>query len=225
LSLNQLPESWRVALEDEFRLDYFQSLQAFVERERQQHTVFPGGEQTLAAFQFTPLDQVRVVLLGQDPYHGEGQANGLCFSVGRGVKSPPSLVNIFKELQSDVGCQIPNHGDLKSWASQGVLLLNTVLTVRESEANSHRRQGWERFTDRVIEIINAQSRSVIFILWGKPAQKKESLIDTEKHTILKSSHPSPLSSYRGFFGSKPFTKVNQCLIENREQPIDWALGD
>lgn len=188
--------------------------------------IFPSKENVFNALNMTPLDKVRVVILGQDPYHGEGQAHGLCFSVPRGIKPPPSLVNIFKELQADLGSdnfKIPNHGDLTKWAEQGILLLNTVLTVRANSALSHRNQGWEVFTDNIIQLLNEKKRDLIFVLWGGQAISKAKLIDSKKHTILTAAHPSPLSSYRGFFGCKHFSKINQQLKKQGSSIIDWRI--
>jgi uracil-DNA glycosylase len=221
----QIPEGWRAALAEEIEKPYFRDLIAFVEAERQQHTVFPPPEDVFAAMEATPYDKVSVLILGQDPYHGAGQAHGLSFSVRPGVKPPPSLANIYRELKDDVGFRIPKHGYLKPWAEQGVLLLNTVLTVRESEAFSHRGQGWEKFTDAIIRKVSDKPDPVVFVLWGSPAQKKIELIDTTRHTIVKSAHPSPLSAKSGFFGSKPFSQVNAALTAAGKPPIDWQLPD
>jgi uracil-DNA glycosylase len=220
----QLPDGWNTVLADELHKPYFLELQKFVAAEREKHSVFPPAEDVFNAFKYTPYDQVKVLLLGQDPYHDDGQAHGLCFSVRPGIKPPPSLRNIFKELHDDVGCKVPNNGYLVSWAEQGVMLLNAVLTVRAHEANSHKDQGWEKFTDAVIEALSARQKPLIFILWGAYAQKKEQLIDTSRHRIIKSAHPSPLSQKK-FFGSRPFSTVNGILQEWGEQPIDWQLRD
>ena len=208
---------------EEFEKAYYLDLRGFLLEEYRTRTVYPEKDDIFNALKFTDYDDVKVVILGQDPYHGHRQAHGLSFSVKPGVKIPPSLRNIFKELNADLGCEIPNHGYLKKWADQGVLLLNTVLTVREGEANSHRGKGWEHFTDQVITLLNEREKPVIFILWGKPAQSKLKLIDEHKHKIIMSVHPSPLSARRGFFGSKPFSKVNQLLKEQGEQEIDWQI--
>lgn len=208
---------------EEFEKAYYLDLREFLLEEYQTRTVYPEKEDIFNALRFTDYDDVKVVILGQDPYHGQGQAHGLSFSVKPGVKIPPSLRNIFKELNADLGCEIPDHGYLKKWAEQGVLLLNTVLTVREGEAHSHRGKGWECFTDKVITLLNEREKPVIFILWGKPAQTKLKWIDEEKHNIIMSVHPSPLSARRGFFGSKPFSKVNELLKEQGEQEIDWQI--
>jgi len=220
----KIEESWKKVLLPEFQKPYFETLKNFLVEEKKHHTVYPTGANIFAAFNTTPFDNVKVVILGQDPYHGAGQAHGLSFSVQEGVPHPPSLQNIFKELKDDVGCSIPKHGTLTSWAQQGVFLINTVLTVRASVANSHRNQGWENFTDAVIACLSAQKEHLVFILWGSPAGAKASLIDSKKHLILKAPHPSPLSSYRGFFGSKPFSKSNDYLTCKGIKPIDWCLA-
>jgi uracil-DNA glycosylase len=202
---------------------YWAELQAFLAAERSAHEVFPPAEQVFAAFQRTPPTQVKVVILGQDPYHGPGQAHGLCFSVPEGVALPPSLRNIFKELQADQGTPAPRQGCLFSWADQGVLLLNTTLTVRSGEAGSHQGQGWEQFTDQVIVSVNSFADPVVFILWGTAARKKRAMIDQQRHHVIESAHPSPLSAYRGFFGSAPFSQANAALTAAGRSPIDWAL--
>jgi len=219
----KLPPSWRRVLGDELAEPYLQELQTFVRAERRRHTVYPPAKDVFAAFDLTPFEQVRVILLGQDPYHDEGQAHGLCFSVRHGVKPPPSLANIFKELHDDVGCDIPNHGCLESWARQGVLMLNTVLTVRAHQAHSHRGRGWEIFTDTVIRKVNEKSDPLVFVLWGRPAQKKARLIDSNRHALVQAAHPSPLSAQRGFFGSKPFSTINRALGQSGHAIIDWRL--
>ncbi|KHG34600.1 uracil-DNA glycosylase [Sulfurospirillum sp. MES] len=220
----KIETSWKKVLWDEFQKPYFETLKAFLAEEKKRFTIYPSGANIFAAFDHTPFDKVKVVILGQDPYHGIHQAHGLSFSVQEGVPHPPSLQNIFKELHDDLGCPIPQNGTLSAWANQGVFLLNTVLTVRAGEANSHRGQGWEIFTDEVIKRLSAQKEHLVFILWGSPAGAKASLIDAKKHLILRSVHPSPLSSYRGFFGSKPFSKSNDYLIQTRQQPIQWCLS-
>lgn len=220
---DSLPDCWRTALQNEFAQPYFRKLTRFVTSERRQHAVFPDAGDVFEALCLTPLDQVRVLILGQDPYHDDGQAHGLSFSVRPGIRIPPSLRNIFKELQTDSGIESPPHGCLTSWAKQGVLLLNTVLTVRAHEANSHRGQGWEELTTRVIQCVNEQP-AVAFVLWGKSAEVKASLIDS-RHLVLSDPHPSPLSAHRGFFGSRPFSKINQFLTAAGQSPIDWRLGD
>lgn len=218
----ELPDSWDV-LRGETDQEYFHQLREFVIEERKRYAVYPSEENVFAALQATPLEDVKVLLLGQDPYHGQEQAHGLCFSVLPGTKIPPSLRNIFKELAADQGCGIPESGCLVKWAGQGVLMLNTVLTVRSQHANSHRKQGWEQFTDAVIKAVNAKQQRVAFVLWGNPAQKKKRYIDGDRHLIIESPHPSPLSAHRGFFGSRPFSRVNAALIQSRRSPIDWAL--
>jgi len=207
------------------RLNYnFASIEAFLEEERNNNqTFYPKQDDIFNAFKYTPFENIKVVILGQDPYHGKNQAHGLAFSVQHGVELPPSLKNIYKELSSDLNITAPKDGNLTSWAKSGVFLLNTVLTVRAGEAHSHQNQGWEEFTDEVIKTISEDMENIVFILWGKPAQKKTSLIDEKKHLILKSAHPSPLSSYRGFFGSRPFSRTNEYLIKKNITPVDWEL--
>lgn len=214
---------WAEALAPEFKKPYYKKLFQTVSEEYRTHRIFPPGDDIFNAFHLTPLPQVKVVILGQDPYHGEGQAHGLCFSVRPDVEIPPSLVNIYKELEEDVGCYIPNNGYLEKWARQGVLLLNTVLTVRAHQANSHRGIGWEEFTDAAIRVLAAQDRPMVFILWGKPAQAKKPMITNPKHLVLFSAHPSPLSAYRGFFGSRVFSRTNQYLESHGLMPIDWQI--
>ena len=216
---------WQEALAEEMKQPYFQELREFVVRERREHEVFPPEEEVYTAFALTPLEQVKVLILGQDPYHDDGQAHGLSFSVKRGVKLPPSLRNIFKELHNDLGIPPAKHGDLSHCARQGVMMLNAVLTVRAHKANSHKDRGWERFTDAVIDTISKERSDVVFVLWGRYAQKKAKLIDKNKHLILSSAHPSPLSAKNGFFGSKPFSKINEALREARQAEIDWALPE
>ena len=213
--------TWNEILAEEMQKDYFQELQAFVQKRREEVRVFPEENDVFRALELTPFESVKVVILGQDPYHGFGQAHGLSFSVQKGIPLPPSLRNIYKELQEDLGGELPTEGDLSHWAKQGVLLLNTVLTVEEGNANSHKGMGWETLTNRLIESLNELNHPVIFILWGKPAQDKEKLITNPTHVILKAPHPSPLSAYRGFFGSKPFSKVNEILIQQGQTPIRW----
>ncbi|QOP40955.1 uracil-DNA glycosylase [Sulfurimonas marina] len=216
-------QSWRDVLAEELKKPYLKELKQTLQEEKLQHTIYPTDENIFNAYNTTDFDNVKVVILGQDPYHGENQAHGLAFSVLNGVKHPPSLVNIFKELQDDIGCPYPTTSELTSWASQGVFLINAVLTVRAANAASHKDIGWEKFTDATIKAISEKKEHVVFILWGRPAQMKEKLIDQSKHLILKSPHPSPLSSYRGFFGSKPFSKTNEYLIANGKSPINWCL--
>ena len=214
--------TWNEILADEMQKDYYQELQAFVQKRRAEVRVFPEEKNVFNALELTPFESVKVVILGQDPYHGFGQAHGLSFSVQKGTPLPPSLKNIYKELQEDIGGEFPTEGDLSHWAKQGVLLLNTVLTVEEGNANSHKGKGWERLTNRLIESLNELNHPVIFILWGKPAQDKEKLIINPNHVILKAPHPSPLSAYRGFFGSKPVSRVNDILIQQGQTPIRWT---
>lgn len=221
--MTALENDWKDALSEEFHKPYYKDLYYFIKNEYNTHIVYPSAQDLFNAFSFTPLSEVKVVILGQDPYHGEGQAHGLCFSVQKGVKIPPSLVNIYKELQDDLGCYIPNNGYLEKWAKQGVLLLNTVLTVRAHTPMSHQGKGWEQFTDAVIHAVNAQDRPIVFILWGKPAQMKRSMLTNPNHLVIEGPHPSPLSAYRGFFGSKPFSKANHFLQEHGAEPIDWQI--
>jgi uracil-DNA glycosylase len=223
--LPPLPTSWLDGLRGEFTQSYWSKLQEFVAEERRQHTVYPPEADVYSAFQLTPLEDVRVFLLGQDPYHNAGQAHGLCFSVRPGIETPPSLVNIYKELHTDLGLQIPNNGYLVSWAKQGVLMLNAVLTVRAHTANSHKGKGWETFTDRAICAVNALPHPVVFVLWGGYAQKKLPLIDTGRHTVIQSVHPSPLSARNGFFGSRPFSEINAALKSFGTPEIDWQIPD
>ena len=219
----RIEPSWNRALASEWDAPYFKQLTDFVRQEYASRQVFPPGRQIFAAFDAAPFEQVKVVILGQDPYHGVGQANGLCFSVNDGVPMPPSLINIFRELHDDVGCTMPHHGCLEKWAQQGVLLLNTVLTVRAHQPNSHRNIGWEEFTDAAIRVLNTQDRPIVYLLWGGPARKKKVMLDNPGHLILEAPHPSPLSAYRGFFGSRPFSKTNRFLEENGIEPIDWQI--
>ncbi len=220
----KLEESWRVALSGEFSQAYMVDLKSFLrEQKAQGRAIFPKGSEYFRALDLTPLDKVRVVILGQDPYHGEGQAHGLSFSVLPGVRTPPSLVNIFKELQSDLGIKPAGHGFLEHWAKQGVLLLNSVLTVERSLAASHQGKGWERFTDAIIRAVNDQPHPVVFVLWGSYAQKKAAFVDQSRHLVLKSPHPSPLSAHTGFFGTRPFSRANEFLASKGYPPIDWAL--
>jgi uracil-DNA glycosylase len=220
-----LPKSWRAKLSGELHKPYFLKLSQFVAEERKHHRVFPPEEDVFNALRLTPLEEMNVLLLGQDPYHDEGQAHGLCFSVRPGVRPPPSLVNIFKELHNDLGCKIPNNVRLEPWARQGVLLLNAVLTVRAHEPNSHKGKGWEHFTDAVIQAASDKPEPVVFVLWGAYAQKKIELIDIMRHTIIKSAHPSPLSANNGFFGSKPFSKINAALKKAGKPEINWQIPD
>jgi uracil-DNA glycosylase len=214
---------WNPLLRDQFEEPYWRELQAFVRSERERHTVYPPHDEVFAALHLTPHAEVKVLILGQDPYHGPGQAHGLCFSVRDGVDVPPSLVNIHTELEADLGCSRPGHGNLEHWARQGVLLLNTTLTVRARQAASHQRKGWERFTDRVIEVVNAKPERVVFVLWGSAARRKTALVDTSRHVVIESPHPSPLSAHKGFFGTRPFSRANAALVEAGRSPVDWCI--
>jgi len=219
----QLHPSWLEPLRNEFEQAYMQKLRDFLRQEKQQHVVYPPGPLIFNALNSTPLDKVKVVIIGQDPYHGPGQAHGLCFSVPPGVPVPPSLRNIFKELQDDLGIAPATHGNLQYWAEQGVLLLNAVLTVRQGQPGAHQGRGWETFTDRVIELVNQKQDQVVFFLWGSYAQKKGACIDGSRHCVLRAPHPSPLSAHRGFFGSRPFSRANDYLLANGKTPVDWQL--
>ncbi|MET0323828.1 MAG: uracil-DNA glycosylase [Ilumatobacteraceae bacterium] len=214
---------WNPVLRGEFAKPYWPELQAFVRTERERHTVYPPPEDVFAALHLTSYASTRVLILGQDPYHGPRQAQGLCFSVRPGVRIPPSLVNIHKEMETDLGLAPPGHGNLEAWARQGVLLLNTTLTVRAGEAASHQGHGWETFTDAVIRTVAAKEHRVVFILWGSHARRKKALVDTSRHTIIESAHPSPLSAHNGFFGSRPFSRTNDALTAAGLTPIDWSL--
>ena len=216
---------WNPLLREELAKPYWAELQAFVADERARGPVYPKPDDVFAALHLTPYASVEVLILGQDPYHGPKQAHGLCFSVQPGVAPPPSLKNIFKEMESDLGYPPPNHGDLEAWATQGVLLLNTSLTVRGGQAASHQGKGWEVFTDQVIRAVNDKPETVVFILWGAAARKKKSFIDTSRHVIIESAHPSPLSAHNGFFGSKPFSRANEALVAAGREPIDWRIPD
>ena len=220
-----ISSDWHQVLAEEFEKPYFHKLQDFISAERQTETIFPAVADVFAAFELTPYQNVRVLLLGQDPYHNDNQAHGLCFSVNPGIKTPPSLVNIYKELKSDLGLNIPNNGYLVPWAQQGVLMLNAVLTVRAHTPNSHKDKGWETFTDAVIAKVNQKTDAVIFVLWGGYAQKKLKLIDTSRHKVIQSAHPSPLSARNGFFGSKPFSAINTVLKSASQPEIDWQIAD
>ncbi|SMP36755.1 Uracil-DNA glycosylase [Laceyella tengchongensis] len=218
-----LTNDWATILQSEFEKPYYKELISFLEKEYEQETIYPPREDVFSALNLTSYQDTSVVILGQDPYHGAGQAHGLSFSVKPGVKQPPSLKNIFKELHDDVGCEIPNHGYLVKWAEQGVLMLNTVLTVRESKPNSHKGKGWENFTDQVIKELNEREQPVVFLLWGRHAQEKKNLITNERHHIIESAHPSPFAARKGFFGTKPFSKANQLLKEMGRKEIDWQI--
>lgn len=220
-----LGNDWTELLKDEFKKEYYLNLREFLKEEYDTQTIYPPKEDIFNALKFTSYESVKVVILGQDPYHGKGQSHGLSFSVKKGVRIPPSLRNIYKELNSDCGYKIPNHGYLKSWADQGVLLLNTSLTVREAQANSHSKIGWEIFTDNIIKLLNQRDKPIVFILWGNNAKSKEELITNKNHFIIKSFHPSPLSASRGFFASKPFSKTNDILKSLGEKTIDWQIED
>lgn len=220
----KIGESWKAPLAAEFSSPYMADLKSFLLEQKQEgRRIFPKGAEYFRALDLTPLDEVRVVILGQDPYHGEGQAHGLCFSVQPGVRIPPSLVNIYKEMQDDLGIPPARHGFLEHWARQGVLLLNSVLTVEMGRAASHQGRGWERFTDAVIRAVNEQEKPVVFILWGSYAQKKAAFVDRSRHLVLRSPHPSPLSAHNGFFGTRPFSKANEFLVKHGRTPIDWQL--
>lgn len=221
--MSAISNDWLEPMSPEFKKEYYKKLYFRVRDEYSKYRIFPDANDIFNAFEFTPLEKVKAVIIGQDPYHGDGQAHGLCFSVKYGIETPPSLVNIYKELNEDIGCYIPNNGYLKKWADQGVLLLNTVLTVRAHEANSHRGIGWEEFTDAAIKVLNEQDRPIVFLLWGSPAQKKALMLNNPKHLVLKAPHPSPLSAYRGFFGCRHFSKCNEFLKNNGLSPIDWQI--
>lgn len=217
----KIDPSWKSVLQDEFDQEYFKTLASFVRDEYKHAIIYPPPKNIFRAFELTPFDKVEVLILGQDPYHNAGQANGLCFAVGQGVVLPPSLQNIFKELESDIGPLKNRSGDLERWAKQGVLLLNATLTVKAHAAGSHQHKGWEKFTDSVIKALSEKKENLVFILWGNYARSKKNLIDWEKHEIFESTHPSPFSAYNGFFGSKPFSKTNDYLIAHNKKPIDW----
>lgn len=221
--MGMIENDWLEAVGGEFKKPYYAQLYKFIREEYNTRVIYPPAEDIFNALHLTPLNQVKVLILGQDPYHNEGQAHGLCFSVKPQVEIPPSLENIYKELQTDLGCDIPNNGYLVKWAKQGVLMLNTVLTVRAHQANSHQGRGWEQFTDAIIQAVNAQERPIVYMLWGRPAQSKISMLTNPKHLILKAPHPSPLSAYRGFFGCKHFSQANAFLEKNGIEPIDWQI--
>ncbi|MEQ9302605.1 MAG: uracil-DNA glycosylase, partial [Marinoscillum sp.] len=217
----RLETSWKAALNEEFNKEYFLNLVEFVRAQYAHNKIYPPGSQIFNAFEFCPLSETKVVIIGQDPYHGEGQANGLCFSVAEGIRMPPSLVNIFKELKSDLGNDLPPHGSLERWARQGVLLLNATLTVKASSPGSHQNKGWEEFTDAVIKVLSEKQEGIVFILWGAYAQKKGAIIDESRHFVIRSAHPSPFAAHRGFFGSRPFSKTNEYLTSRGKPPINW----
>ena len=221
--MGAIQNDWLKPLSPEFKKPYYAELYKKIREEYSTRQIFPPADEIFTAFELTPLSEVKVVIIGQDPYHGDGQAHGLCFSVKPDIETPPSLVNIYKELNADLGCRIPNNGYLTKWAKQGVLMLNTVLTVRAHQANSHRGIGWEQFTDAAIRILNEQNRPIVYLLWGKPAQMKKTMLNNPKHLILEAPHPSPLSAYRGFFGCQHFSKTNEFLKENGLEPIDWQI--
>lgn len=221
--MGAIQNDWLTPLTPEFKKPYYAELYKKIREEYGARQIFPPADEIFTAFELTPLSEVKVVIIGQDPYHGEGQAHGLCFSVKPDIEIPPSLVNIYKELNSDLGCYIPNNGYLTKWAKQGVLMLNTVLTVRAHQANSHRGIGWEEFTDAAIRILNEQDRPIVYLLWGKPAQMKKNMLNNPKHLILEAPHPSPLSAYRGFFGCQHFSKTNDFLAQHGLTPIDWQI--
>lgn len=223
--MGAISNDWLNEIGEEFKKPYYKDLYEFVKNEYNDYTIYPEADDVFKTFQLTQVKDLKVVIFGQDPYHNVGQAHGLCFSVKPGINTPPSLVNIYKELEDDLGCKIPNNGYLVKWAKQGVLMLNTVLTVRAHQANSHKGKGWERFTDAVIEAVNKQDKAIVFILWGSPARRKRAMLNNPKHLIIEAPHPSPLSSYRGFFGSKPFSKTNEFLKEHNIEPIDWQIED
>lgn len=221
----RLEPSWLAVLGDEFRQPYMHGLRAFLAEEKRRAPVYPPGPEIFAAFDHTPFDRVRVVVLGQDPYHGPGQAHGLCFSVRPGVPIPPSLQNIYQELHADLGLPVPRHGDLRAWADRGVLLLNAVLTVRDGVANSHRGRGWETFTDRAVQALAERREGLVFLLWGAQAGQKAAAVDRRRHLVLQAPHPSPLSAHRGFFGSRPFSRTNEHFRARGEPPVDWRLPE
>ncbi|MCQ2080011.1 MAG: uracil-DNA glycosylase [Lachnospiraceae bacterium] len=223
--MGMINNDWLPKIQNEFKKDYYKELFSFVKEEYNTRQIFPPSDDIFNAFHLTPLSEVKVLILGQDPYHDVNQAHGLSFSVKVGEKIPPSLQNIYKELHDDLGCKIPNNGYLEKWAKQGVLLLNTVLTVRAHEAASHQGKGWENFTDAIIRAVNEEDRPIVYLLWGSPAQKKISMLNNPKHLVLKAPHPSPLSAYRGFFGCKHFSQCNDFLIKNNIKPIDWQIED
>ena len=218
-----IEDGWKAVLMDQFQSPYFGALKEFLLEEKKKYTIYPPGRLIFNAFQRTPFQRVKVVILGQDPYHGRGQAHGLCFSVPKGIPKPPSLVNIFKELNSDLGVPVPEHGNLENWADQGVLLINATLTVRDSQAGSHQNRGWETFTNKVIELVSQEKNGVVFLLWGRFAQAKESLIDGNRHLVMKAAHPSPLSAHNGFFGCRHFSRTNEYLVQQGKSGIDWTL--
>lgn len=224
MKIPSLPEDWQRALKADFEAPYFKKLEAFVDGERAAHQVFPPEDEVFTALQLVPLNDVKVVILGQDPYHDNGQAHGLSFSVKPGVATPPSLANMYKELKSELGCKVPNNGNLVPWARQGVLMLNAVLTVRAHTPNSHKDQGWEQFTDAVVKAVSARAEPAVFALWGNYAKKKGKVVDKKRHTVIEGAHPSPLSA-KLWFGSKPFSQINAALAAQGKSPIDWQIAD
>ncbi len=223
LLLVKLGNSWDELLQDEFQKDYYKRLRAILAKEYREQTIYPDMYDIFNALRYTPYEKVKAVIIGQDPYHGPGQAHGLCFSVKKGVKPPPSLQNIFKELHDDLGCEIPSHGELTDWTRQGVMLMNTVLTVRRGQPNSHKGLGWEIFTDHVIELLNAREKPIVFLLWGANAGAKAALLTGPQHLVLRAAHPSPYSAHNGFFGCRHFSAANRFLAEHGEEPIDWQI--
>lgn len=223
MNMSGISNDWQAAIGTEFKKPYYKELYQFVKEEYSNYVIYPDSQDIFNAFHFTPLCRVKVVILGQDPYHNTNQAHGLCFSVKPEVEIPPSLVNIFQELHNDLGLPIPDHGHLKKWADQGVLMLNTVLTVRAHRAASHQGKGWEQFTDAVIQAVNSQDRPIVYLLWGRPAREKKPMLTNPKHLVLEAAHPSPLSASRGFFGCRHFSKANYFLEEHGEDPIDWEI--
>ncbi len=223
---NTIEKTWHIALKNELKKPYLVQLSAFLNQEKKAgKIIYPEEKALFQALKLTPFNQVKVVILGQDPYHGPNQAQGLCFSVPKGVKIPPSLANIYKELQDDLNITPAQHGDLSAWAKQGVLLLNSVLTVEQAKPGAHQNKGWEQFTDSIIRLLNQKTRPIVFVLWGAYAQKKATMIDSTKHLVIQSAHPSPLSAYRGFFGSKPYSQINGYLVKNQQMAIDWKLTE
>lgn len=223
MNMSGISNDWQAAIGTEFKKPYYKELYQFVKEEYSNYVIYPDSQDIFNAFHFTPLCRVKVVILGQDPYHNTNQAHGLCFSVKPEVEIPPSLVNIFQELHNDLGLPIPDHGHLKKWADQGVLMLNTVLTVRAHRAASHQGKGWEQFTDAVIQAVNSQDRPIVYLLWGRPAREKKPMLTNPKHLVLEAAHPSPLSASRGFFGCRHFSRANHFLEEHGEDPIDWEI--
>lgn len=221
MNIKKLSKEWKDIFQKEFEKEYFSELEKFIEKEYREETIYPPKEYMFSAYELTPFNEVKIVVVGQDPYHAPGQAHGLAFSVEKGIRIPPSLVNIYKELHTDINFEIPNHGYLVQWAKQGVLLMNTCLTVRDGQANSHKGHGWENFTDNIIKELSKREKPMVFILWGNNAKKMKKYIDTEKHLVIEGTHPSPLSAYRGFFGGKYFSRANEFL----QEPVDWTITE